>query len=61
MYYYRKRERNVRLDAAVVDAARRVMLERPFYGTRRMAVMLSRELGRSVNRKQVQRIFHALD
>ncbi|MEM2760148.1 MAG: IS3 family transposase [Nitrososphaerales archaeon] len=45
----------------MVDAARKVMLESPFYGTRRMAVMLSRELGRSVNRKQVQRIFHALD
>lgn len=61
MYYYRKRDRKVRLDPAVVDAAKRITLERPFYGTRRMAVMLSRELGRPVNRKQVQRVFHALN
>jgi transposase InsO family protein len=61
MYYYRKKERSVRLDAAVVDAARKIALERPSYGTRRMAVMISRELGRSVNRKQVQRVFHALN
>jgi transposase InsO family protein len=62
MYYYRKRDRKVvRLDPAVVDSAKRITLERPFYGTRRMAVMLSRELGRPVNRKQVQRVFHALN
>ncbi len=45
----------------MVDAARKITLERPFYGTRRMAAMLSRELGRPVNRKQVRRIFHALN
>ncbi len=61
MYYYRRKDRNVRLDPAVLDAAKRITLERPFYGTRRMAVMLSRELGRPVNRKQVQRVFRALN
>ncbi len=61
MYYYRKRNRSVRLDPLMVDAVRRLALERPFYGTRRMAVMLSKEFGRPVNRKQVKRIFHALN
>jgi transposase InsO family protein len=61
MYYYKRKERDVRLDPAVVDAAESITLKRPFYGTRRMAVMLSRELGRPINRKQVQRIFHALN
>ncbi len=61
VYYYRRKERNVRLDPAMVDVAKKIALERPFYGTRRMAATLSRELGRSVNRKQVRRIFHALN
>jgi len=62
MYYHkRKKDRNVRLDPAVVDAVKKIAVERPFYGTRRMAVMLSRELGRPINRKQVQRVFHALN
>jgi len=61
MYYYKRKERDVRLDPAVVDAVKKLALQRPSYGTRRMAVMLSRELGRPINRKQVQRIFRALN
>jgi hypothetical protein len=45
----------------VVIAVKKLALQRPSYGTRRMAVMLSRELGRAVNRKQVQHVFHALN
>jgi transposase InsO family protein len=61
MYYRKKKARNVTLDHEVVDAVKRITMERPFYGTRRMAVMVSRELGRSVNRKQIRRIFHILN
>jgi transposase InsO family protein len=61
MYYYRHKERHVSPDPVVVDAAKKLALQRPSYGTRRMAVMLSRELGRPVNRKQIQRVFHALN
>jgi len=35
----------------------RISLQRPTYGTRRMAAMLTRILGRPINRKRVQRIF----
>ncbi len=61
LYYYGGKERNIMLDPAMDDAAKKIALEKPFYSTRRMAAMLSRELGRSVNRKQVRRIFHALN
>ena len=47
MYYYRKRERKQApaLDSAIIEAVRRVALERPSFGTRRMAAILTRELG----------------
>ena len=37
-----------------------ISMERPTYGTRRMAAMLTRILGVSVNRKRVQRIFRKM-
>ena len=49
------------LDPSVVDAVQVIALRRPSYGTRRMAAMLSRELGRPVNRKRVQRVYRALN
>ncbi len=63
MYYYRKRERKQApaLDSPIIEAVRRVALERPSFGTRRMAAILTRELGTPVNRKKVQRIFRALN
>jgi len=36
-------------------------LQRPFYGTRRMAAQLSRELHAPVNRKRVQKVFRTLN
>ena len=38
-----------------------ISLQRPIYGTRRMAAMLTRILGRPINRKRVQRIFRKMD
>lgn len=35
--------------------------QRPFYGTRRMAAQLSRELRMPVNRKRVQKVFRTLN
>lgn len=37
-----------------------ISMERPTYGTRRMAAMLTRILGRPINRKRVQRIFRKM-
>lgn len=59
-YYYEPRRRTINPDAAVLQKIEDVALERPSFGTRRMAAILSRDLGRPVNRKQVQRIFRIL-
>ena len=37
-----------------------ISMERPTYGTRRMAAMLTRLLGRPINRKRIQRIFRKM-
>ena len=44
-----------------LKAVKRISLERLSFGTRRMEAILTRELGYQVNRKKVQRIFHALN
>ncbi len=44
----------------IVDRIKEIAVQRPTYGSRRMAAMLSRMLGRPVNRKRVQRIFRIL-
>jgi hypothetical protein len=36
-------------------------METSSYGTRRMAAMLTRVLGKSINRKRVQKIYHKLN
>ncbi len=61
LYYYKPRERSVRLDGSIVNRVKEVALERPSFGTRRMAAILTRELGYPVNRKKIQRIFRALN
>ena len=43
-------------DGGVADAVKKIAAGRPAYGTRRLAAAASREVGRPVNRKQVQRI-----
>ena len=61
LYYYRPKTRKLGLDASVVERVKQVALKRPSFGTRRMAAVLTRELGTPVNRKKVQRIFRALN
>jgi transposase InsO family protein len=38
-----------------------IILQRPSYGTRRMAAMLTRIIGKPINRKRVQRIYRKLN
>jgi putative transposase len=61
MYYHEPSKRALNIDSAIVDVVGKIALERPSYGTRRMAAMLSRELHVPVNRKRVQRIYRALN
>ena len=44
-----------------MEKVRRIALDRPTFGTRRMAAMLRRELHTPVNRKRIRRIFHELN
>ena len=61
LYYHRRKARNPSLDASCVKRVKQIALVRPSFGTRRMAALLTRELGVPVNRKKVQRIFRALN
>ncbi len=61
LYYHKPRARNASYDAAIVKKVKQIALTRPSFGTRRMAAILTRELGVPVNRKKVQRIFRALN
>lgn len=70
-YYYSKKEKegprnalqlHQHLDQAVLEKKiDEIILQRPSYGTRRMAAMLTRVIGKSINRKRVQRIYHKLN
>ncbi len=61
LYYCHKPEpRDIPLDQKILEKTKEIAAQRPTYGTRRMAAMLSRELGIPVNRKRVQRIFRRL-
>lgn len=59
-YYYKEKPRFVTPDPLIVKSVKRLMLERPSYGTRRVAAQLSRDLGHAVNRKRIQRIFRIM-
>jgi putative transposase len=60
-YYYKPREKASRLDdPSVLEHVRQLVLQRPLYGSRRIAAMLSRQLGRRINRKQVQHAFRLM-
>lgn len=61
MYYYEPSPRMLEPDPVFVEKTKEIALQRPSYGTRRMAAMLSRELNQPVNRKRVRRIFHVLN
>ena len=66
-YYYNNKEKYhgnhitaataAPLSSTIEKEIQQISLQRPTYGTRRMAAMLTRILGRPVNRKRVQRIF----
>jgi putative transposase len=59
----KKRPRNAQQQVRIVLEKRteEIILQRPSYGTRRMAAMLTRVLGKSINRKMVQKIYHKLN
>lgn len=59
-YYHHARRRSIPPDPYMVEKVREVTVQRPLYGTRRMAATLRRELGRPVNRKRIQRIYRHL-
>jgi putative transposase len=63
-YYYRaKRTRSDRgkmRDPSMLPAVKEVALRKPVYGSRMLAAVLSREMGRPVNRKLVQHAFRIL-
>ena len=52
--------RNHIASSSIEENIQQISLQRPTYGTRRMAAMLTRILGRPVNRKRVQRIFRKM-
>jgi len=60
LYYHRAKPRLVLSDPRIVRRVQELMLERPSYGTRRVAAQLSRELETPINRKRVQKIFREL-
>ena len=47
-YYYEKKPRFVAPDPLIVKSVKRIMLERPSYGTRRVAAQLSRDLSENL-------------
>ena len=59
-WYYKPRPGEIELNSAVVDTMRQISKRRPTYGTRRMAVQITRDTGTATNRKQVQRIFRKI-
>lgn len=61
LYYYKPKTRKLSLDMSTVERVKQIALKRPSFGTRRMVAILTRESGSPVNRKKVQRIFHALN
>ena len=63
-YYYRpvaKRSDSGRLrDPSVITTIRELALRKPMYGSRMLTAVLSKELGRPVNRKLVQHAFRVM-
>ncbi|MGI0091186.1 MAG: IS3 family transposase [Nitrososphaerales archaeon] len=63
-YYYRHkfvRENKGKLrDEDILSTIRELALKKPIYGTRMMAALLSKEIGRPVNRKLVQHAYEIM-
>lgn len=60
LYYRLEKPRLIQPDPLIVKRVEELTLQRPSYGTRRMAAQLSRDLDMPINRKRVQRIFRVL-
>ena len=60
LLYHQPKPRFVSPDQSIVEWVKQLAVERPSYGTRRIAAQLSRELETPINRKRVQRIFRIL-
>lgn len=59
-YYHQAKKRQIPSDPYIVEKTKQIALQRPLYGTRRMAAQLSKELGIPVNRKRIQRVYRQL-
>jgi putative transposase len=60
LLYHQPKPRFVAPDESIVEHVKQLVVQRPSYGTRRIAAQLSRELETPINRKRVQRIFRIL-
>jgi len=60
LYYHKENPRLVLPDPQIVRKVEELILERPSYGTRRVAAQLSKELDVPINRKRIQKIFREL-
>ena len=60
MWYHISKPRTIGLDKDTVRAVQDIAARRPTYGTRRMAVQVTRETAVPTNRKKIQRIFRKL-
>jgi putative transposase len=60
IYYHRPKPREIKFDQQLLEKTREIALQRPTYGTRRMAAMLTRTLKIAINRKRVHKIFRRL-
>jgi putative transposase len=59
-YYHHDKKRSIPPNPYMVEKVKKIAIQRPLYGTRRMAATLRRELGRPINRKRIQRIYRQL-
>ena len=65
-YYYKpacapRKDKGELRDPLLLAVIKELSLEHPTYGTRMMAALLSKKLGRPVNRKQVQHAYRVLE
>ena len=55
--YWKKKPKKPKMDQSILDMVRAIRERRSFYGTRRVAAELSRQLGRPINRKTIRRLY----
>jgi len=60
IYYHQPKPQEIKFDQQLLEKTTEIALQRPTYGTRRMAAMLTRTLKIAINRKRVQKIFRKL-